>query len=381
MVTHPWLSWIEHQTTNLGVGRSNRSGCAILIRRAAANRPRLFLFGADRERVGRGASGKLPSNDSERFVKRRTIRLLVFVASVEVAAAATTTGCKQRAATSEVRGADTAKGADLPKTCVAADVAVTSESLEFQLDRDAQCPEPGAVTEIQEPQGRLLIDGIPVCEQGLSLDQREQQAGGKWYTVFTWPKDSEKVPTTPQARQARVLELMRQYASLVGTCYPTDRGPGEADWAGSKRRADFEAIYGAARLGGPEQVCRVVRRRLVETFVKPGSDYIQFGNGGEGAYVGACFAQRFGYATEDIQICESGTQHVFALFKDLAKADGKWCLLDRQMAYQASDVACDVDVENGTLTKKTAAGWKLSDDLWHTSLTCQTFAAYLKRGD
>ena len=29
--THPWLSWIEHQTTNLGVGRSNRSGCAILL--------------------------------------------------------------------------------------------------------------------------------------------------------------------------------------------------------------------------------------------------------------------------------------------------------------------------------------------------------------
>lgn len=298
----------------------------------------------------------------------------VFLAmSLALAVAA---GCKQRADGPVASGLN-ADGTTPAAGCVRADFISDTSVLEFQRVADETCPNPDDPS-APVPSLRLLFDGMPVCDEGLSLDGGRVQQGEKWYTVFTWPKDSEPVPAAARDRQARVLALMRQYGELVSDCRNALDSPGELDWGSRKRREDFTQIWAAAGGGDLNQYCAAVRRRIVETYVKPGSSHIQYGNGGETTIVGACLALRFGYRPDEVRICAAGDRHNFALIKDQASRSGRWCIIERA-PYERVEPYCDMDVDAGTIVRRVGSGQdEHFSDAWHENIRCQELKAYVQ---
>jgi hypothetical protein len=309
------------------------------------------------------------------------------MATIVVCAAvvATATGCKtMNSDGSEVRDDGAIQGdaaANASDQCVDPEqIDVTRDTIEFQRTEEGQCAASVEAAQQLPPTWRMIVNGKPVCGEGLGLDDDRIDLGGRWYTVFVWPKDSEAVPGTLNERYARLQKLMTEYAKLVGTClHETPTGAGAEHWVGGKRWDDWSVIGAARQTGDSVKFCAAVRTRLVETYVKPGSTYCQYGNCGEGGHVGSCLAKRMGFADDEIRLCASRNDHMFGMVKDLSKPDGRWCILDRWDLI--GHYRCDVDVDDASeeiIYKKSDGTWSKTGQNWFQRARCATLDAYIK---
>lgn len=150
------------------------------------------------------------------------------------------------------------------------------------------------------------------------------------YTVFVWPKDTKK------NRSYKALkEQMVQYSQYVGTLLNrSPEGESECQWANGCRHENANKVH-HAKNKGVEVFCKAVAEHFANKILPTGSEmnrskFCQYGNCGEGGQVGACLAWEYGFRPDnEIKVCVSKNDHLFALVKDTAAADGKWCLLDR----------------------------------------------------
>lgn len=87
--------------------------------------------------------------------------------------------------------------------------------------------------------------------------------------------------------------------------------------------------------GDTRQYCDAVKSQFVDELLptapwyKPWakSSYCQYANCGEGGLVGACLAFDFGFRDDEIRVCTSENDHLFAMV--VSSEPNDWCLLDR----------------------------------------------------
>ena len=101
-----------------------------------------------------------------------------------------------------------------------------------------------------------------------------------------------------------------------------------------------------------------------------------YGHCGEASAVFGCHAVRRGYPLNQIQICETPNDHIFAMVQ---QKSGTFCILDRWTVPFTKDtpkatgaVLCDAQVVNGRVT---IAG-KPSENHWYNDLTCNPIEAH-----
>ncbi len=191
------------------------------------------------------------------------------------------------------------------------------------------------------------------------------------YTIYQWPA------TIPTRSYDAIADQMREYSKLVGTLLKREaKGPGEEAWASYLRSQQYTAVRRAAPRGGRE-MCGAVIKSFVDTLVPSGSDFLQYGNCGEGGHIGACLAYKAGFEENQIRLCGSDHDHFFAMVEAETPAQ-KWCVLDRWSIINSDNYACDVDWDPDT-RHVTYKGENVQQK-WFEDVTCVTMKEYMENG-
>ncbi len=164
--------------------------------------------------------------------------------------------------------------------------------------------------------------------------------------IMTWSKKAECVVTEPQPSPE--LDNFN--------CTRSD------NWA-RFRKAFVDAGRGAS---GVLAMCKEAE----SDFGAADGNTCVYGHCGEASAVFGCQAVRRGYPLNQIQICETDNDHIFAMVQ---QKSGTFCILDRwtvpftkETPKATGAILCDVQVVNGRVT---VAG-KPSENAWYNGLTC-----------
>jgi hypothetical protein len=211
-----------------------------------------------------------------------------------------------------------------------------------------------------------MADEFKATKDNYGLNQEVLPNG---YTVFRWPDPSEM----PMRDYTRLAQLMTEYAQLAGTClHRGAQGEGEEAWLNGMR-SDQNRRISMAMAYGTVGFCQEVVNQLVNRFVPEGSDYLQYGNCGEGGRVGACLAKRMGFMDQEIRVCVSLNDHFFAMVHEPAPSQN-WCILDRWNII--GNFQCGVNL-NPTTHIVTLGGHDMLNSEWIQRVDCITLDQYM----
>jgi hypothetical protein len=229
-------------------------------------------------------------------------------------------------------------------------------------------------TDLNPPQESVLVAatfiGTGYTSDSLALDTAN--IGNR--TVFVWPNLSAARSLSQADRLKGIERNMLEYSSLVGTLLKRDPvGRGEEEWLFERRSLNMAPVWSALDTGDSDRWCRSVVKNLVHTFLPEGSEFIQYGNCGEGGHVGACLAKTYGFGDDEIRLCASENDHMFAMHKD--PAGNQWCIMDRWKLDPTGNYSCgvDVDLEKRVITYK----GEPTTNSWFQKVTCRTLSEYL----
>jgi hypothetical protein len=225
----------------------------------------------------------------------------------------------------------------------------------------------------QSPGSTLVAATFVGDQQGAAIYGLDSGKIGQ-YTVFVWPKVGVASQLSVAQRKDEIKRNMVEYSNLVGTLLArSPRGLGEDVWLRYRRGFNLAPVWAAESTGDSRLWCRKIVNHLVNSFVPEGSEFIQYGNCGEGGHVGACLAKAYGFSDDEIRLCSSENDHFFAMHKD---PDGNaWCILDRWALDPVGNYNCGVDID----TKKrvvTFNGAEVAQE-WFQRTSCKTLKEFM----
>jgi hypothetical protein len=194
------------------------------------------------------------------------------------------------------------------------------------------------------------------------------------YTTFVWPSGSSVHPRD----HAALGEQMTQYGRYVGhVLHRSASGTSECAWLGGEWMRRFNEVRAAMSGSNSDKFCATVEKCFVTETLPVGtgtdrSKYCQYGNCGEGGHVGACLAHTYGFGDNEIRICSSENDHMFAMVKSPSEKD--WCILDRWS--NIGHYRCGVDWDKAT-SGVTVDGVRTNEN-WFQRVTCKTLAEFLR---
>lgn len=222
----------------------------------------------------------------------------------------------------------------------------------------------------------LLAFSFVSCKTSKPPESQMEDLGShKGYTVYRWPERS-KIKTRDYDS---LDEQMTQFAESVGHCLKrAPAGASEEAWACGIRQERMTKVYAA--IGSARRWCDAVKEQLVDDFLPTAplwkfwqhSPYCQYANCGEGGKVGACLAYDHGFHENEIRLCASKNDHMFAMV--VGPPGKKWCLLDRWAIIDNFRCGIDWDVARQVVT----VDGKASDESWFQKVNCVTIDEYMR---
>lgn len=232
----------------------------------------------------------------------------------------------------------------------------------------------GCSYDVIDSSGLALGPGGWTRVASITLDLRPADVGtvqgtDRSYLVYRWPAKMASRSFDELGAQ------MREYSKLVGTLlHKAPSGPGELSWTMHERSQQYRH-YTSAAAGGSGAFCEAVVTSLVDNLLPEGSEFLQYGNCGEGGRVGACLALKAGFSENEIRVCSSDNDHFFGMVRHPTK---KWCILDRWPLVNEDNFACDVDWDENERVI-THEGEQREEE-WFQDVTCIDFGTFIRNG-